>query len=375
MGFRTPLLSVLLATLGLSTCGCNNSASSGSGASKEATAIGQTAAGGVRRVILMTNGNSPYWDACRVGFKAGEKEFKLANHGLQAVMEVNDGTPQGQIDKLRQYASQSDIVAVGISVTDAANAAIANEMRALQKKGVHVLAIDGDVERSKFRDARFAFIGTDNLAAGRELGKAIKNLRPEGGEYVTFVGRTGAQNAIERIQGTAEGAGDKFKQVDSMGDEFDRSRAQDNVRNAIINHPKVNVLAGIWSYNGPAIVSVVRELGRRKDFALVTFDAEPISIANMATGELDCMVVQNPFDIGYQAARLMQALVIDDQATVKEMLPKKGETDGDLYETGLKLVVPDDGTPLKADMFGPKTEFLKLSAFKAWLAKYSLIGS
>src|SRR5438128_2076804 len=79
------------------------------------------------------------------------------------------------------------------------------------------------------------------------------------GEYVTFVGMTGAQNAKERVGGFADGAGSKFKALDNMGDETDRTKARDNVRNAIRNHDNLNVLVGIWSYNAPAIVDVVKE--------------------------------------------------------------------------------------------------------------------
>ncbi len=39
------------------------------------------------------------------------------------------------------------------------------------------------------------------------------------------------------------------------------------------------------------------------------------------------------------------------------------------------MVVPNTGSPLNRDMFGPKTEFLKLEEFKAWLTKYDLKGS
>lgn len=329
-----------------------------------------------RRIVLLTNGDSPYWDACRQGLKAAEAELKLGDAGLKVVMDVNSRAEQGQIDMLRQYGSQPDVVAVGISAYHADNAAVADEMRKLQAKGVKVLAVDNDVDRAKFRDARFAFVGTDNLHAGRELGVAIKNLRPDGGAFVSFVGSPGAQNALDRVHGVAAGAGPGFKKIDNMGDQFDPSRARDNVRNAITNHPDVNVLVGLYSYNGPAIVDVVQQLDRRTDFTIVTFDAEPTAIKNMADGYLDCMIVQNPYMIGYDSVRLMKAMVLDDQQTIREMFPDKGkDPDGDIYGTGLKIVVPDEGSPLKREMFDATTEFLTLSQFKAWLAKYNLRGS
>jgi ribose transport system substrate-binding protein len=345
----------------LCLAGCNSSN----------TSPGVTAAG-ERRIIILTNGNSPYWDACRTGLQRAEKELKLKEAGLSAILENSQATPQGQLDRLRQFASQTDIAAIGISALDASNVSIANELRELAKKGVKIVTIDSDVDRDKMRDARFAFIGTDNLTGGRELGKCAAGLRPEGGEYVTFVGRTGAQNAIERISGFGEGAGPKFKQADCMPDDTDRTRARENVRNAIKNHPELKVLVGIWSYNAPAIIDVVKELNKRDAFTIVAFDAEFLTIKGMEDGQLDAMVVQNPFRMGYDGVKLMKALVEDDQKTIHALLPNHGQPDGDIYDTGLKVVVPDSGSKLKADMFQKNTQFMKLSEFNKWLADHGL---
>ena len=120
-------------------------------------------------------------------------------------------------------------------------------------------------------------------------------LRPGGGEYVTFVGYTTAQNAKERVLGVKEGAGPKFVAKDNMGDELDRTRAKENVRNSLINHPRLNTLVCIWSYNAPAIIGVVEEEKKRADVTIVAFDAEPIPIKKMGEGMIDAMVVQNPY--------------------------------------------------------------------------------
>ena len=330
---------------------------------------------GKRRIVVLMNGNSPFWDALGVGIREAEKDLDLAAAGLSASLETNNATPQGQIDKLRQFANQADVAAVGISAVDAANPAVIDEMQRLRNKGIHVVTIDSDVDRRLFPDARYAFIGSNNPAAGRELGVAAKGLRPEGGTFVTFVGRTSAQNAIERIGGFGAGAGEKFKGLEPMGDQNDRNRAQQNVRDAVANHPELNTLVGIWSYNAPAIVDVVEEKKIRDKMTVVVFDAEPGAITKMGEGQIDAMIVQNPFQMGYQGVRLMKALIAGDDATVKELFPNYGQPDGDLYDTGLKIVVPDEKSPLKAEMFGPKTEFLTLGAFRDWLKKYNLEGS
>ncbi|HXY36045.1 MAG TPA: substrate-binding domain-containing protein [Planctomycetaceae bacterium] len=330
----------------------------------------------LKRIIILENGNSPFWDAARAGLQDAESDLKLRRAGIRAVLEVNDSGAAGQLEKLQQFGTQSDIIGLGISAVDADNVAVADELRKLQKKGIKIVTIDSDVDRDKFRDCRFAFIGTDNLVGGRELGACAKGLRPTGGGYVTFVGKVGAQNAIERIKGFADGAGAKFKSLDTAADDMDRPRARENVRNAIQNHKgKLTTLVGIWSYNAPAITDVVKELGVRRDYTIVVFDAEPIAIKEIGDGNIDAMVVQNPYEMGYQGVRLMKALYENDQKTVAAMLPHHGQPDGDLYDTGLKIVVPGDQSPLKRDLFGPKTEFLTLDKFKIWLAKYRLEGS
>jgi len=346
-----------------------------------ACGCGTNQATGQKRIIILTNGESPFWDAGRQGMEAAAKDLDLDKAGLRIDFQVNDRGEEGQLDRLRQFSSQSDIAAIAISVTKEDNAAIAEQMRQFRKQGVHVLTIDSDTSRTKFRDAREAYVGTDNVQAGRELGRCLKLLRPNGGEYVTFVGYTSAQNAEERVRGFAEGAGEKFVRKDNMGDETDRNQAKENVRTALINHPSVAALVGIWSYNAPAIAGVLEdnaEQKKKRTLTVVTFDAEPIAIKKMSEGWIDAMAVQNPYEMGYQATRLMKALVQDDQKTVKEMLPKLGQEGGDLYDTGLKIVVPDADSPLKPEAFDDKGKNVKgytLSDFQEWMKKYNLTGS
>ncbi len=342
------------------------------GIQKAQVSVGGAAA--LRRLIILTNGDSPFWDACREGLLAAKSELKLNDVGLDAVLDVNDGTAQGQLAKLQQYGTQSDIAGIGVSAIDAKNVAIADELRSMQKKGIKILTIDSDVDRTQFADARYAFIGTDNLTGGKVLGKCAAGLKPEGGEYVAFVGLKGAQNAIERIGGFGEGSGEKFVWKDTMADETDKTKARDNVRNAIRNHPNLSVLVGIWSYNAPAIVDVVKEANRRKDFTIVVFDAEPTAITSLAEGSIDAMVVQNPFAMGYEGIRMLDALVRDQKDVLEKMLPNYGKPAGDIFDTGLKVVVPSAESALNQNQFSG-VEFLTLDKFQQWLKKYGLTGS
>jgi ribose transport system substrate-binding protein len=197
---------------------------------------------------------------------------------------------------------------------------------------------------------------------------------PDGGEYVTFVGRTSAHNAVERIDGFAEGAGEKFSSADSMGDDVDEAKAKENVRNAIGNHPDVKMLVGIWSYNAAAIAAVVQELDAREKYKIVAFDADPLAITGLEDGSIDALVVQNPYRMGYDGVKLLKALVDDDQATIDAMLPRRSEAGGAVIDTGLKIVVPDGETPLEAGAF-EGVDFFRLKDFRVWLKQNNLLSS
>ena len=338
------------------------------------------AAAGVKRFLFLTNGDDPFWDACNAGLLEGGKQYGLESKGLRVVMEKNNGTAQGQIEKLRQFASQSDVAGVAISVIQAENAAIVEEMKNLAAKGVKVITVDGDVNREKFRDARPYYIGTDNIVGGRLLGTAARRILAardkSAGGYVQFAGFTDNDNARARMNGFKEAVGDEFSELDRMSDEMDLSKARDNVRSAIVNHPDLVALVGIWAYDAPAIAEVVAERGVRDRTTIVTFDAQAAALEHMAGGRIDAMVVQNPFEMGIQTVRLLTALHTGDQQAVQEMFPNAAAPDGDIYTTGLRLIVPDEGSALKPeDAAGPGVEFLPLSKFREWLARYGLSSS
>lgn len=335
---------------------------------------------GRKRIVFLINTPDPYWDTLNAGLMAGAKQYDLEGADLEVSRDSNNQGAKGQIQKLRQYATQPDIVAVAVSPIEVDNASIAEEMRNLQKQGVKVITVDADLNREKFRDTRSFYIGTDNIAAGRVLGTAAKAIlesrNVKSGGYVQFVGKTNNDNARARMDGVKENLGADYNEVDRMPDDGDHRKARTNVTNALTNHPDLVALIGIWAYNAPAIAEIVTKEGLRDKVTVATFDAQEAAIKEMEKGRIDVMVVQNPFDMGVQTVRLLKAMVVDDEATVKEMFPAADEPDGDIYTTGLRLVVPSEESPVKSEMFDNKiVEFMSLPDFQVWLKKYDLRGS
>jgi ribose transport system substrate-binding protein len=88
------------------------------------------------------------------------------------------------------------------------------------------------------------------------------------------------------------------------------------------------------------------------------------------------MVVQNPYQMGFEGVKLMHAVVTDNQSLVTEMYPDYAqEGERDIYRTELRVVAPDGDGPLTKDLFDESTILFKNSEFQDWLKERGLISS
>ncbi len=338
--------------------------------------------GQLKRIIIVSNNDDPWWTAMDRGMHDAADAFNFEAAGYRVVLDQGDGTDIDQIEKLNQYANQIDVAAVGVSPINPDSSGTIEAMRKLREQGVVLVTIDSDVDRHRFRDARFAYLGTNNFVAGQKLGKAARTIAPDGADYATFVGIKTVDNAVKRIEGFAKGAGEGFSELDSLGDGVDPDRAQQNVVNVLSNHPNLGMLVAIWAHNADAIVTIVKQQQVQDQVNVLTMDASEKALRHMQDGIIDAMVVQNPYQMGYEGVRLMRALLEEDYQTVKNYYPsfdpetgKFDEEDGDILNTELRIVVPDASSPITRETFGDSLQFFYLKDFQIWLAERKLRSS
>lgn len=311
------------------------------------------------RLIFVTNSNADWWNAVEKGMEDGGKEF-----GARVEMRRNEGDPTGQIRLLEDALSLPDVKGVAVSVLEAQSPGIADKMKALQAAGKVVIAIDSDGQK----DARRAYIGTNNRTAGEVAGKVARTLRPQGGKTVVFVGTAAAANAIERREGFFAGAGDKFPPaLEIFEDGSDKSRALSNVETAASGkYPDVGIFLGLWSYNAHPIAEVVGRFPElRKKSTIVTFDLDELAVNDLEKGTIDATVCQNPYEMGYRGVKLLKAFVEDDRATIGQMLPNGIDT----IDTGVRVILPTEESPVKGE------NVISIKRMKEWLAGKGLKSS
>lgn len=354
--FWNPSLALSAALAMLVLGGCQNRDGEGGGAS----------GGSGSDILFVTNSNADWWDAVEKGMNDASSEFKIA-----ADMRRNEGSTQGQVEKLREAVSLPGVRAVAVSVIEADAPGVLDAMEDLRKAGKIVITIDSDVAPGK-QDTRQAYIGTNNVMAGKAAGRAAAALRPDGGRVVTFVGTSSAANARERKSGFFQGAGDKFSDVETFEDNGDHSRAASNVQNALTKYNDIDVMLGLWSYNAPAIAEEVSKVPKiRKRTSVVTFDLDQAAVGHLEDHNIDVSVCQNPYEMGYQAVRLLKAMLEKDEKTIGEILP-----DGKTRDTGVRVIVPDADSPVMKLREGDvPDQVITIEEMKSWLKSKGLKSS
>src|SRR2546423_1484096 len=135
--------------------------------------------------------------------------------------------------------------------------------------------------------------GKPDATAGKILGNEIIKLLPNGGKMAVFVGTLSADNARERLRGIEESIkGHNIEIVARKEDETDRNKARTNVEGVINGFSDINLLCGLWSYNGPAISAAIEASGKKGKILAAVFDEEDGTLAGIEKGVVQVTVVQ-----------------------------------------------------------------------------------
>jgi ribose transport system substrate-binding protein len=258
-----------------------------------------------RRLAFITNNASDFWTIARKGTEKAAAE----RHDITVEFRLGDGTAAAQ-KRIVDDLLAKGVDAIAISPIDPANqTAMLDEAASKALLFTH----DSDAPASK----RACYVGTDNVAAGRQAGELIKSVLPNGGKIALFVGQLDARNAQERLQGIKESiAGTPIQILGVRTDDTDRVRAKANVAETLVASPDVGALVGLWSYNGPAILNAVKDANKIGQVPIVAFDEEDETLSGVKSGAIAGTVVQQPFEFGYQAITRMATVLAGDRSVI-----------------------------------------------------------
>lgn len=263
------------------------------------------------KLCFITNVSADFWAYAEAGARQAEREFQ----DIEVFFRAGDGTTTKQ-KQIVDDLLVSGVKGVAISPTSAKN-----QVRMINEwaKDSQLITVDSDAPESD----RICYLGTDNLAAGRQCGELIKEALPNGGKIMVFVGIKDMQNSIERFQGIKDVlAGTNIEVIDLRTDGGDAAKARANAEDALTAHPDIAGLVGLWSYNPPACLEAVRAADLLGKVKIIAFDEAPKTLEAIDAGEIYGTVIQDPYTFGYDSMVLLRELITEGKSPQEVGVPE-----------------------------------------------------
>jgi ribose transport system substrate-binding protein len=301
-------LSIAFVVCGLLFLGCDRKPTADNGASS-------------LKLAFVTNNASEFWKIAAAGVHKYEKEA-----GVQVDIKM---PPNGKVEEQNQILE--NLVSQGYNGIAVSAIAPQDQVAAINKASTKTIVICHDSDAPKSN--RKLYIGTNNFEAGKVLGGEIVKLLPNGGKMAVFVGTLSADNARERLRGIEEAIkGHNIEIVARKEDETDRNKARTNVEGVINGFADINLLCGLWSYNGPAIAAAIEASGKKGKVLAAVFDEEDGTLNGIEKGVVQVTCVQKPFMFGYLSSKWLHDL------NTKKDTPIPA---GGIVDTGVEVITAD----------------------------------
>lgn len=243
--------------------------------------------------VIVKATDSDFWHSVRSGVDSAATEYNVS---------VTFEGPDNEEDYAAQNQLIADAVARGadaivLSAIDYDRSA--DIVTDAARKGVQVVTIDSGVNSPHVG----LFIGTDNTAAGEAAGKAA--VRSVAAGCVVRIGLVNyyqrTDNGIRREEGfrayidTVADA----EIVESVNVDSNTESAAAAAAALLQAHPEINVLVGFNEWMTLGVGEAIRQSEAVGRVHGIGFDTNLTSVGMLETGEMDALIVQNPFAIGY----------------------------------------------------------------------------
>ena len=303
--------------------GCNRKSESGAPGSSAKHAI----------AVIPKGTTHIFWQSVHAGANKAGEEF-----GYQ----IYWNGPERETDRERQIQIIEDFIVQkvdGIVLAPLDRKALIPSVEKLANLKIPCAIIDSGIDTDKY----ICFAATDNYQGGAMAARHMGQILQGKGKVVVVKYVPGSASTTERENGFIETIQKEFPGIQIADSKY----GQDTVETALqatedllTRHPD---LQGLYACNASTAVGALQGLQSQKRTAvkMVGFDAERALIDGLRGGQIDALVVQNPFKMGYEGVKAVVATI-------------KGETVAKKIDTGVELIT-------KASLDDPKIkELLKL---------------
>lgn len=253
--------------------------------------------------LISKSTESAFWKTAFAGANAASTEYNLT---ITMDGPGNEEDYEAQNEMIRQAVADGAEVIIFSAADYNANADAINEAA---KKGVKIVIIDSDVNSDKVS----CRISTDNYVAGRMAGEAILGSKEEvlnigiiNFDKNTANGQQREKGFRDRVlQDSRVGRLETINVVSTIAD------SQKGTEELLKQYPETNVIATFNEWTSLGVGYAVQELGIADRTTVVAFDSNVISVGMLETGEVDALIVQNPYAMGYLGVECAYHLIYD----------------------------------------------------------------
>lgn len=160
------------------------------------------------------------------------------------------------------------------------------------RRGIAVMTLVSDLPGSRRR----AFIGIDNVAAGRTAASLLGRFAPEGGKIGIIAGSLGLRDHRERLDGFLEVLGAEFPQATPVGPvegHDDASETGAAVSRLLAEHADLVGLYNLGAGNA-GLIAALEAAGRAGAMRVIAHELTPSTRAGLRSGVIDVVLDQNP---------------------------------------------------------------------------------
>lgn len=241
--------------------------------------------------VIAKSTTSAYWKSVFAGANAAKTEYNL---------EITQEGPEDEEDWETQNEMIDKAVENGAEVIVLSAVDYNNNVEAVERaveSGVKVVVIDSDVNS----DLVSCRISTDNYQAGRMVGEAVLDSIDQA-IYVGIVNFDEiSANGQQREQGFRnEVDGDsRVTIIDAINVNSNTESAKEATKNMLKQHPQINVIVTFNEWTSLGVGYAIQEMELAEETKVIAFDSNVVSVGMLETGEVDALIVQNPYAMGY----------------------------------------------------------------------------
>ncbi len=256
---------------------------------------------GKKTISVIPKGTTQvFWQSVHAGaIKAGKEE------GINVVWIG----PEKEDDRQQQIALIDNQImneVDGIVLAPLDEMALRRSVRAAVKKNIPVVIMDSGLKDSE--DVYSSFVATDNFEGGRMAAREIGKLLNGKGKVVVLRFVEGSASTEKRANGFLEGI-KEFPGIEVVSDEqyagATKSTGQQTSENLLLRFRDDSgnlTFDGVFCTNESSthgMMLALRRLQLAKKVKFIGFDSSDPLISGLKNGEIQGIIIQNPFKIGY----------------------------------------------------------------------------